>query len=208
MKIKIYYNTRKIILTNKISKKSVKKKNSLSYSVKDSEELKEIIGFFNSFEKIETLRLYHPNLNVLFTMVAENFVIIKAAGGIVRDTYNHTLFIFRNGVWDLPKGKAEKNELIEQTALREVREECGISRLEIKSRATSTFHIYKLKDKLVLKETVWFNMKCHGECTLIPQAAENITEVKWMAKKDIDQVLKNTYPSIMALIKEVGLINV
>jgi len=44
---------------------------------------------------------------------------------------NEILFIFRNGKWDLPKGKAEAKETINQTAIREVEEETGITGLSI-----------------------------------------------------------------------------
>ncbi len=33
-----------------------------------------------------------------------------AAGGWVMNEFNEVLWIFRLGVWDLPKGKVEKNE--------------------------------------------------------------------------------------------------
>lgn len=39
------------------------------------------------------------------------------------------LFIKRNGRWDLPKGKAEKRETIEETAIREVEEETMVENL-------------------------------------------------------------------------------
>ena len=41
------------------------------------------------------------------------------------------LFIFRNGKWDLPKGGTEKNETMEETAMREVEEETGVNGLSI-----------------------------------------------------------------------------
>ena len=38
------------------------------------------------------------------------FTLISAAGGVVRNKKGELLFIYRNGFWDLPKGKIEKNE--------------------------------------------------------------------------------------------------
>ena len=52
-----------------------------------------------------------------------------AGGGKVYNPKNEILFIFRNGKWDLPKGKAEAKETINLTALREVEEETGITGL-------------------------------------------------------------------------------
>ena len=57
--------------------------------------------------------------------------LIKAAGGLVYNQENKLLMIFRNGKWDLPKGKLEEGESIENCAIREVEEECGISNLQI-----------------------------------------------------------------------------
>ena len=36
------------------------------------------------------------------------------------------LFILRNVVWDIPKGKLEKGETPELAAVREIEEECGL----------------------------------------------------------------------------------
>ena len=50
------------------------------------------------------------------------FKLILAAGGLVKKQQDY-LFIYRNGKWDLPKGKLENNETFSQCALREVEEE-------------------------------------------------------------------------------------
>ena len=60
-----------------------------------------------------------------------NYMLIEAAGGLVYNAKDQLLMIFRNGKWDLPKGKLEVGENIEQCAMREVEEECGISGLTI-----------------------------------------------------------------------------
>ena len=51
---------------------------------------------------------------------------IIAAGGIVMNKNNEVLLIHRRGKWDLPKGKLDCGETIEDTAVREVSEEVGI----------------------------------------------------------------------------------
>src|SRR5688572_13984023 len=56
---------------------------------------------------------------------------IKAGGGIVVNQFGKVLLIFRRGVWDLPKGKQDPGETLAQTALREVREETGLTDLKI-----------------------------------------------------------------------------
>lgn len=48
---------------------------------------------------------------------------IEAGGGVTADPQGNLLLIFRNGRWDLPKGKLEPGERIEDCAVREVGEE-------------------------------------------------------------------------------------
>ena len=56
----------------------------------------------------------------------KDFKKITAGGGIVESEHGF-LLIKRKGMWDLPKGKQDKGEEIEQTAIREIEEECGIN---------------------------------------------------------------------------------
>ena len=138
----------------------------------------------------------------LFKQFKSNFRYIEASGGLVRNEKDEYLFIFRNGKWDLPKGKKEKGETIKNCALREVKEECGIKGLKIEKELSDTYHIYSLEEKYILKRTFWFEMKCKSDCELIPQKEEGITKIKWVKKKDFNKVLNNTYPLIMDVIKE------
>ena len=130
------------------------------------------------------------------------FTSIKAAGGIVRNKEMDYLFIKRLGVWDLPKGKLHKKEIIRDGALREVTEETGLSDLTITKQLLSTYHIYTdRKGNEILKETYWFEMVCNKDQILIPQLEEDITEVKWFAQKDLNIPMQNTYASILQLLE-------
>ena len=71
---------------------------------------------------------------------------ISAAGGIV-EREEELLFIRRHGLWDLPKGKIEKGESIEEAAIREVEEECGIQGITIKEELIETYHTYEVGKK-------------------------------------------------------------
>src|SRR5690606_25043669 len=57
---------------------------------------------------------------------------IHAAGGVVFNSAGDLLMIHRLGRWDLPKGKCEHNESVNESAIREVQEECGIKQLHIR----------------------------------------------------------------------------
>ena len=124
------------------------------------------------------------------------YILIEAAGGLVYNSVNQVLMIFRNKKWDLPKGKIELGESIEECALREVEEECGISNLQIIGALKSTYHIYKLNGRSILKRTYWFKMNTNYSNKLIPQIEEGITKVEWVNKEDISKKIENTYMNI------------
>jgi len=129
------------------------------------------------------------------------FKIIKAAGGIVNNSENEKLFIYRLDKWDLPKGKIEKGEETKVAAIREIEEECGIADLTIIKQLKDTFHIYTFKEQLILKQTYWFELTSSFGGELIPQLEEGITKVEWLTDAEInDKVLKNTYASIKELL--------
>jgi len=130
------------------------------------------------------------------------FTRIEAAGGIVRNQKKEYLFIKRMGIWDLPKGKLHKNELIHEGAFREVTEETGLTGLTITKQLPSTFHIYTDRKGLeVLKETYWFEMMCKEDQQLVPQTEEDISEVKWFTASELNIPLKNTYASLHHLLE-------
>src|SRR5436190_10418844 len=121
---------------------------------------------FNAISSSMTAQKYKVfiNDNVIFLdeksfrEFCARFTIVQAAGGLVKNNSDEYLFIFRRGKWDLPKGKADKNETPQQTALREVQEECGLNDLEIVSGLPATYHSYPEKQKNILKHTYWFLM--------------------------------------------------
>lgn len=160
-----------------------------------------LVNFLKNDGKLKHLVFLTPTPDKDFDSFKNNFELIIAAGGKVSNTDGKILFIFRLGKWDLPKGKVEEGETLEVSAIREVEEECGISNLTILNHLKDTYHIYELNDKLVLKQSVWYEMKTDDTSKLIPQTEENITDARWMNDEEIqNEVLKNTYPSIREII--------
>ncbi|MXV37954.1 NUDIX domain-containing protein [Flavobacteriaceae bacterium Ap0902] len=147
----------------------------------------------------ENVHIYSNHIEKVWAKFQDKFKKIHAAGGIVLNTDNQLLWIYRLGMWDLPKGKMEKGEDQETTALREVEEECGITGLKINHKVADTFHIYYHKE-YILKITHWFEMEYHKDEKLVPQTEEGITRVKWFDKKDLNEPISNTYGNIKDLI--------
>ncbi len=131
-----------------------------------------------------------------FKRIFHAYDFIEAAGGIVQRKKKY-LFIKRNGVWDIPKGKLEANESIEEGAIREVEEECGIVGPTINEKIIITYHTYRYKNQPTIKKTYWFAMNYDGPKELEPQTEEGISKVKWFKKDELDKVRKSTYPSIL-----------
>ena len=163
-----------------------------------------IVDLIFNDAKIEHINIVVKNYGAAFVNFQKYFKIIEAAGGVVKNTENKKLFIYRLDKWDLPKGKIEKGEGIRDAALREVEEECGINNLTINNALPETFHIYKHKEKMIFKRTYWFDMSSDFEGELVPQLEENITKVEWLTDAQIEEkVLKNTYASINELLRVV-----
>lgn len=124
--------------------------------------------------------------------------LVEAAGGVVSNQNGQLLMIYRNGHWDLPKGKLEDGELIEDCALREVSEECGLELelLERKELITQSLHVYTMYGKDVIKRTWWYDMSYSGSKELVPQSEEGITEASWLSQQQLDKALEQTYGTI------------
>ena len=141
-----------------------------------------------------------------FRKLKKDCTIIKAAGGLVESANGNFLFIFRNKKWDLPKGKLEEGEKMKETAVREVEEECGIRVFKREEKLCKTYHVYPIGAKMVIKKTNWYKMKVKGEPKLVPQKEEGIDEAVWLDKNHISPVVKNTFPSIMDVLRAGGIL--
>jgi 8-oxo-dGTP pyrophosphatase MutT (NUDIX family) len=127
-------------------------------------------------------------------------MIIEAAGGMVFNQTGELLMMKRRGFWDMPKGKLDEGETIEECAIREVSEETGVHNLEIVKKLQVTYHTYIYKGSPALKPSHWFKMLQSGYEILIPQTEEDITEIKWVSKKEARSLIDQAYPSIAEMI--------
>lgn len=157
---------------------------------------------FSELEKdpaVTHLIIGSNDLNAAFSEFQKMFRVIEAAGGLVQNNKGEYLFIFRKGKWDLPKGKLDKGESTRNAALREVHEECGVTGLSITKELSTTYHIYEEKGQKIIKHTYWYAMLCADGGQLVPQTEEDITEVRWMDKEQVNAAMRNTYPAIKQL---------
>lgn len=127
---------------------------------------------------------------------------VTAAGGVVIRTINRKeqlLLIYRRGAWDLPKGKLDVGESIEQCALREVSEETGVTGLSITRFLAKTFHDYDDEFGVWSKTTHWYLMSIDGDGgDLTAQAEEDIEQLEWVTLEEARERIR--FESLMHLL--------
>jgi 8-oxo-dGTP pyrophosphatase MutT (NUDIX family) len=190
---KVFVNDKPLFLTNEIAKET-----DFQLFLLESIDIEQlIIKMFNN--KILKAYLYYPDEKEILKKMKEQIPVRKAGGGLVYNKKGEVLFILRNGKWDLPKGGIEKDENIEQTAVREVEEETGVGNLKVSKKLQKTYHIFKRNGKYRLKITHWFEMTSDFEGELLPQENEGIEKAAWLNPEEVKEALKNSYENIKLL---------
>ncbi|WP_430400887.1 NUDIX hydrolase [Flavobacterium sp.] len=193
---KVFVNDRSLFLTNEVQKET-----DFQIFLLESIDIKKLIVKMYQ-NKIQSAFLYHPDEKLIMKTLKAKIPVVKAGGGLVYNTKGEILFIYRNGKWDLPKGGTEKNETMEETAMREVEEETGVSGLSISKKLQKTYHIFKRNGRYKLKQTYWYEMQSTFEGTPEGQVEEGIERVEWIHPKDISKVLENSYENIKLLFED------
>ena len=114
------------------------------------------------------------------------------AGGVVwrkvDDQYQILMIQDRMGRWTIPKGHVEEGESLEQTALREVAEETGLTELSIGEKLDKIHFFYRKEGKLIFMTTYVFLMQALGDNDkVVPEDSEGIADVKWF---DADEAVR------------------
>jgi len=148
----------------------------------------------------------HPDPGLLKKAFWKKFMLVQAGGGLVGNGNEQYLFMLRRGKWDLPKGKLDPGETLEQCAVREVGEETGLRRVQLNGPLTVTYHTYDESGRHILKETHWYRMTVPGEQAVTPQQEEQITQLVWADRSRFGELLKNTFPSIVDVLRAAKLI--
>ncbi|WP_445382753.1 NUDIX hydrolase [Robiginitalea sp. IMCC43444] len=190
---KVFVNERPLILTDKLSDAA-----DGEYFMMNGDAVKSAVEALSK-KKLNQAFIYHPNLEEILNKFTKKIPLVIAAGGVVTNDQGKVLFIYRNNKWDLPKGKINKKETLEECAIREVEEETGVKGLKIENFLRTTYHVFKRNGKFKLKEVHWYAMKTSYTGKLKGQKSEGIERVKWKGPKKIRKALKNSYINIRIL---------
>jgi 8-oxo-dGTP pyrophosphatase MutT (NUDIX family) len=88
----------------------------------------------------------------------------KSCGAIVENKGKYLLLHYTSGHWDFPKGHVEEGETEKETAIRELKEETGITKIEIMPNFRETFSYYfSVHKQTKKKEVVFFLMRTPQE---------------------------------------------
>ena len=197
---KVFIYDRPVYLCNQWPENELDEDQFLLVNVRVPSDIELVFSTLEDNSSLKAVYMVSPNIENHWSEYTKRLVLIQAAGGLVFNHNRDLLFIFRRGCWDLPKGKLDPGETIEQAAVREVEEECGIEGVQLGSKLLTMHHTYPHKGKMVLKETHWFEMSYEG-IDFKPESKEQITEVSWVAKYDFPKILANTYMSIAEIVR-------
>lgn len=154
----------------------------------------------------EQLVIVSENEDRAFAHFARDLKPVTAAGGLVENAEGEQLMILRNGRWDLPKGKLESDESLDECAVREVMEETGIDGIKVVGLPIVTKHFYNY-NQWELKTTYWYNMSydCaadkRSQKTFVPQEVEGITKCEWLSPTKVNLLIHGSYATIREVVE-------
>ena len=111
-----------------------------------------------------------------------------AVGAVILNAKGEVLLVFNRGHgrshWSLPKGSCEEGEALWQTLKREVKEETGLD-VELEELAFVTEWFVEARQEWFLQ--FYFLVRVVGGVAGVQEADEDVTQVKWVAPRDIRQ---------------------
>jgi len=198
---KIFFEKRCIVICG-TDDQALTDPNAIEFHISDRIDIHSLVNMFEASESLSRIYLPTTNVELMYRRLCAEFKEVNAAGGLVSNRRGDFLLISRNGLWDLPKGHQEDGEDIRITALREVQEETGVNKLELRNLICVTDHCYIRNGMWYLKHTWWYSMLYNDPTDLTPQREENISKAAWVAKSSLPPFLKNTYPSIVEVFRD------
>jgi 8-oxo-dGTP pyrophosphatase MutT (NUDIX family) len=198
----IYFNNKPLFITNEITKELEEYLHHEETVFIDDFNFHTVKAMIHEMElsKIHAGVFLHTDVDAVLKAFKKKLVLIKAAGGLVHTAENNILLIFRRGKWDLPKGKLDDNEDLETCAVREIKEETGLTDAQIERPLCVTYHTYHQEGKHILKESHWYLVKAPKQTNLLPQLEEDIDKCEWVAIDKLASYLENTHASIIDVV--------
>jgi 8-oxo-dGTP pyrophosphatase MutT (NUDIX family) len=200
--VKIYFNNKPLFITNQITKELEEYLHHEETVFIDEFNIHTVKAMLHEMElpKIHAGVFLHEDVDAVLKSFKKKLVWIKAAGGLIHTEDDYLLLISRRGKWDLPKGKLDENEEMENCAVREVKEETGLTKVEIEKPLCITYHTYHQYGKHILKESHWYLMKADKQPNLVPQLEEDIEKCEWVPVDKLTPYLENTHASILDVV--------
>lgn len=142
---------------------------------------------------------------------------ISAGGVIFRRRNQRSEFLFiqhgehedvEQGKWTLPKGHQELGEALVETAIREIREETGLTGLRYLAPLGKTSYRFRVEGKLIEKHVYFFLFQAPADAKEQLTGEEAIWKAVWVPAKDVlatsgyknlDRLLKKAMRIIRAL---------
>jgi ADP-ribose pyrophosphatase YjhB (NUDIX family) len=198
---KIYFEKRCIIICEP-EDQALSDPNAVEFHVGEKIDIHTLVLMFESSKELAKIYIPSNNTDKMYRRLCAEFREVNAAGGLVSNRRGDYLLIRRDEMWDLPKGHQDPGEDIRTTAIREVQEETGVDKLEIRSLICITDHCYLRGGVWYLKHTWWYDMLYTDPVNLTPQRDEDINKAAWVAKSSLPPYLHDSFPSIQEVFRE------
>ena len=153
------------------------------------------------FETTNTIVVQDSMIEAYIEQFLSEFKYVEAAGGLVENELGEVLMIYCYRHWDLPKGHVDAGESDEECAVREVAEETGVTGAKIVRFLRNTFHAYCVYGEWELKRTAWYHLTAPN-CPTKPQEEEDIAVAKWCTPEEVEENMRQTYPTIRSVFAE------
>ncbi len=126
-------------------------------------------------------------------------MMILAAGGILTKESDNEIKVLlvhrtRYNDWSFPKGKNIMGETIEETAVREIKEETN---MDVEVSGLIDRLVYKVND--VEKVNVYFSVKIIRENHFIPN--NEVDEIRWVTIDEAKKML--SYPDLIKILESI-----
>lgn len=167
------------------------------YSVRD------LIEILHGIPQAAYMNLLVESVPDACQSILQRLKVIQAGGALVYTPHGYFLSILRGDMWDLPKGKREKEENLEACARREAHEETGVQLEGISGTFLGiTRHFFRESDHWRIKEVHWFAFEVPTPQRVRPQRSEGIRQVKWFSFAEWRHRRPVTYLSIRKVIAQ------